>query len=608
MPTAVEDLMSSPPVTCPADASLSEATVLMDHRQIGSVVITERDAVVGILTERDLMRATATAIDPRAESVRRWMTADPDVVGVHDRVDAAWSGLTHHHYRHLPVVDHGDLVGVVSLRDLLSVAQIRPADEAGAEVPRGVEGVVVAETAVGDVPRPAGLLPLPGVLGHRPGRRPVLRGRLAPVVRGAPPRPPDLGPPSPPRSPASGICPPGWPGSCPPWPRSAHPSTFSAPPCRCWCRARLAAGSATSTPGNAGPRPPPRCRGAHHPDRRPTGLPPRPGLPCRPGRTSPLPPTTCGCSTGPGRPRRTTCGPSSSTSSSPSTTVSTPPPSPPGSSPPPAPTWPWPSSGRWGPCRGRCTGAPRAGPSTCSTTSAHPNGPEDGSGTRWSGATASWGSVTGSTRPTTRCVFLRGVARSLGGRAGGLRREVERTTVEVLRRAQAGPAALHQRGVLRRRGHARPVASPGTMFTPTFACSRTRVGHPRHGAGRRQPPHPAGGPVCRPHLPQPVPDPECRVRWGRRAPPPPRPPCAPRPTGGAVPGARSASRDRIAGTGRGTQMYQTVSVPPGPDPTPPGAPDGSPVVTWWATHWTSPPASSPSTSKRALATRWKVRW
>ena len=151
MPTAVEDLMSSPPVTCPADASLSEATALMDHRQIGSVVITERDAVVGILTERDLMRATATAIDPRAESVRRWMTADPDVVGVHDRVDAAWSGLTHHHYRHLPVVDHGDLVGVVSLRDLLSVAQIRPADEAGAEVPRGLEGVVVAETAVGDV-------------------------------------------------------------------------------------------------------------------------------------------------------------------------------------------------------------------------------------------------------------------------------------------------------------------------------------------------------------------------------------------------------------------------------------------------------------------------
>ena len=151
MTTAVEELMSSPPVTCGADTTLGEATALMDRRQIGSVVVTDHDAVVGILTERDLLRASATRTDPRRESVRGWMTADPDVLGLHDEVTAAWSGLTHHHYRHLPVVDDGDLVGVVSLRDLLSVAQIRPAEEAGADVPRGLEGVVVAETAVGDV-------------------------------------------------------------------------------------------------------------------------------------------------------------------------------------------------------------------------------------------------------------------------------------------------------------------------------------------------------------------------------------------------------------------------------------------------------------------------
>ncbi len=151
MTTAVQDLMSSPPVTCPADTTLSEATSLMDRRQIGSVVVTDRDAVIGILTERDLLRAAAAEIDPHGEPVRRWMTADPDVLGVDDEVDAAWSGLTHHHYRHLPVVDHGDLVGVVSMRDLLTVAQIRPADEVGADVPRGLEGVVVAETSIGDV-------------------------------------------------------------------------------------------------------------------------------------------------------------------------------------------------------------------------------------------------------------------------------------------------------------------------------------------------------------------------------------------------------------------------------------------------------------------------
>jgi citrate synthase len=151
MTTAVQELMSTPPVTCGADASLTDASSLMDSQQIGSVIVTDKRAVVGILTERDLMRAAATHADPLIEPVRRWMTADPDVLGPDDEVTAAWSGLTHHRYRHLPVVDEGRLVGVVSLRDLLTVAQIRPADELRAETPRGLEGVVVAETTVGDV-------------------------------------------------------------------------------------------------------------------------------------------------------------------------------------------------------------------------------------------------------------------------------------------------------------------------------------------------------------------------------------------------------------------------------------------------------------------------
>jgi citrate synthase len=151
MPTALHDLMSSPPVTCDADTLLDDVTSLMHSRQIGSVVVTDGATVVGILTERDLLRASATSADAGREPVRRWMTADPDVLGLDEEVGAAWPGLTHHHYRHLPVVDHGDLVGVVSMRDLLSVAQIRPAGETDADVPRGLEGVVVAETSIGDV-------------------------------------------------------------------------------------------------------------------------------------------------------------------------------------------------------------------------------------------------------------------------------------------------------------------------------------------------------------------------------------------------------------------------------------------------------------------------
>ncbi len=151
MTPAVGVLMSSPPVVCEADSPLHDAASLMHRHGIGSVVVTEAGAVVGILTERDLLHAAARDADPLVDPVRRWMTANPDVVDPRDEVDAAWSGLTHHHYRHLPVVEEGALVGVVSIRDLLALAQLRPVDETADEVPSGLEGVVVAATSIGEV-------------------------------------------------------------------------------------------------------------------------------------------------------------------------------------------------------------------------------------------------------------------------------------------------------------------------------------------------------------------------------------------------------------------------------------------------------------------------
>ncbi|HMD46283.1 MAG TPA: CBS domain-containing protein, partial [Acidimicrobiales bacterium] len=147
----VGDLMSTPPVTCPPDTSLAHAALVMQEAGIGSVVVVQGAKVVGILTERDVLRAAGVQADAAAEPVRLWMTAHPDVLGPDEEAGAAWSSLTHHHYRHLPVVDDGALVGVVSVRDLLGLAQLRPAAETGADVPKGLEGVVVAETAVGDV-------------------------------------------------------------------------------------------------------------------------------------------------------------------------------------------------------------------------------------------------------------------------------------------------------------------------------------------------------------------------------------------------------------------------------------------------------------------------
>ena len=233
MTTAVQELMSSPPVTCSAQVSLTEATELMDRRQIGALVVTDGPSV-----RRDPHRAGPPPGLGRphrpvgAEPVRRWMTPDPDVLALDEEVGAAWSGLSHHHYRHLPVVDGGSLVGVVSIRDLLSVAQIRPTDEAEHRRTRRARGSGGGRDLHRGRAGPRGVLPLPPVLGHRAGRPPIVRGRLVAAVRRHTPRPDPARRGSGPRRRPGGRCPRGWRACCPPWPPPGPPSTPCAPASR----------------------------------------------------------------------------------------------------------------------------------------------------------------------------------------------------------------------------------------------------------------------------------------------------------------------------------------------------------------------------------------
>src|SRR3712207_5103350 len=79
------------------------------------------------------------------------MTPSPDTIASTAEVNVAFDSLRQHGYRHFPVVDDGRLVGIVSLRDVLKLAPIlKVEDPALPEPRRGLEGVVVAETAVGD--------------------------------------------------------------------------------------------------------------------------------------------------------------------------------------------------------------------------------------------------------------------------------------------------------------------------------------------------------------------------------------------------------------------------------------------------------------------------
>lgn len=144
--------MSSPVVTVLPDASVAEAATLMYEHRFGSVVVVDGVRPVGIFTERDVVRMGAAVPAGQGAKVSEWMTPEPDCVAPDVSVQEAFASLSEHGYRHIPVVEDGALVGIVSLRDLMRVASIQPVVHPGQiEAPPGLEGVIVAETGVGDV-------------------------------------------------------------------------------------------------------------------------------------------------------------------------------------------------------------------------------------------------------------------------------------------------------------------------------------------------------------------------------------------------------------------------------------------------------------------------
>lgn len=148
----VAEVMSSPAVIASASETIAVASARMAERKKGSVVVVDGERPIGILTERDLVRFNATGGAAADTKVSEWMTQPVDCAAPEMSVQEAFAGFAEGGYRHLPVVDNGRLVGVVSLRSLMAFAQVQPVVHPSTiEAPAGLEGVIVAETEVGDV-------------------------------------------------------------------------------------------------------------------------------------------------------------------------------------------------------------------------------------------------------------------------------------------------------------------------------------------------------------------------------------------------------------------------------------------------------------------------
>jgi CBS domain-containing protein len=104
--------------TVSPSTTVGEAVALMAQNKIGSTVVMDGNRLAGIFTERDTVRAISQSHDAPGHEVSSWMTREPITVGPDDDTETALETMLSHGFRHLPVVQEGEVIGIVSIRDL----------------------------------------------------------------------------------------------------------------------------------------------------------------------------------------------------------------------------------------------------------------------------------------------------------------------------------------------------------------------------------------------------------------------------------------------------------------------------------------------------------
>jgi CBS domain-containing protein len=119
MPVARNHMSRDLLTVVPGDR-LSEVAQRMVDRDVGAVLVMEDESLVGILTERDVLRAVAAGIQDET-LVSDHMTRDPETMSPDDTTEHAAVLMIHGGFRHMPLVEGDQVVGVLSIRDLMKV-------------------------------------------------------------------------------------------------------------------------------------------------------------------------------------------------------------------------------------------------------------------------------------------------------------------------------------------------------------------------------------------------------------------------------------------------------------------------------------------------------
>lgn len=118
----VREAMSAEVLTVGPDHTLRQAARMMAARGTGSAVVLDPDADgVGIMTERDLLRAIGAGLNPDIERIAAHLTWDVVYAGPDWTLEEAALAMARGGFRHLVVLDDGEVLGVISVRDIMRV-------------------------------------------------------------------------------------------------------------------------------------------------------------------------------------------------------------------------------------------------------------------------------------------------------------------------------------------------------------------------------------------------------------------------------------------------------------------------------------------------------
>jgi CBS domain-containing protein len=113
----IADVMRREYITVAPEDTLGEvARRMVDEQAGGAVIVKDHGRLIGILTERDMLKAMAARVHTSDARVRQWMTSDPITAPADMPLDEAAEVMLSNGFRHLPVVDGSSVIGIVSLR------------------------------------------------------------------------------------------------------------------------------------------------------------------------------------------------------------------------------------------------------------------------------------------------------------------------------------------------------------------------------------------------------------------------------------------------------------------------------------------------------------